>query len=146
MVAHVHLWERGLGISWPTLPLRLSNLFTVIAIVAGLVYFFGRLYSPVLRRLEPGWTFLKPLLLILPLITGWLAAHPEASPLSYHAMLLFHVLSGVALFIALPFARMLTFIHSPLTRWMPQAAWKAAEPSPAADPAPIAGAPEVHPS
>lgn len=124
MVAHVYLWERGLGISWPALPPGMGDAISVVTILAGVVVFLGRLYSPLLRKTEPAWSFLTPLILILPFITGVLAMHPTWSPIRYQVMLLMHVLSACLVFILLPFARLLSFMHCPIVRWVPEAAWR----------------------
>lgn len=123
MVEHVYLWERGLGLTWQTLRPATADVLSLITIAAGLLLFLGRLYSPVLRRIEPGWSFLKPLLLIVPFITGVLAMHPTWSPIDYHVVLLMHVLSAALVFVMVPFARMLTCIHTRLTDVIPEAAW-----------------------
>lgn len=124
MVAHVYLWERGLGISWPSLAPAAGDKISFITIAAGLVVFLGRLYSPLLRKTEPAWSFITPLILIAPFITGVLAMHPTWSPVSYQVMLLLHILSACLVFVLLPFARLLSFMHCPITRWVPQAAWR----------------------
>jgi hypothetical protein len=135
MIAHVYLWERGLGVSWPALPPGAADVISLITIGAGLLLFLGQLYSPVLRSLEPGWSFLKPLLLILPFITGMLSMHPIWNPMSYHVMLLLHVLTAALIFVLLPFARMLSFMHTPLAAVLPEADWRAPPPpSPASAP------------
>ncbi|MFH1745410.1 MAG: hypothetical protein ABIG44_00025 [Planctomycetota bacterium] len=123
MMAHVYLWERGIGISWPALPAGVADVLTLVAIVAGLVLFLGRLYSPVLRGVEPAWSFLKPLILLLPFVTGMLAMHPTWSPIDYHVVLLIHILSAVLVFVLLPFTRMLSCMHTPLSRFVPEAVW-----------------------
>jgi hypothetical protein len=125
MVAHVYLWERNLGLSWPTLPTRIADVLAVTTVVAGLVLFLARLYSPLLRRIEPPWSFLKPLVLILPFITGMLATHPQWSPFDYHVVRLMHAFSAAAVFVMIPFARMLTCVHTPLTEVIPEADWRA---------------------
>jgi len=136
MVAHVYLWEQGLGLSWPTLPARIADVLALATIVSGLALFLGRLYSPVLRKLEPPWAFLKPLILIVPFLTGTLAMHPTWSPVDYYVVRLLHVVSGAVVFAMVPFARMLTFMHWPLARVVPEANWQAREgPAPGAAPA-----------
>ncbi len=124
MVAHVYLWERGLGISWPSLPPRIGDQISLMTILAGVIVFFGRLYSPLLRRTEPAWSFITPLILISPFVTGVLAVHPTWSPVSYQVIMLLHVLSACLVFVLLPFARLLSFMHCPITRWVPAAAWR----------------------
>ncbi|HOJ72518.1 MAG TPA: hypothetical protein PLL65_01210 [Phycisphaerae bacterium] len=123
MVAHVYLWERGLGISWPALPPGTADAISFVTIVAGFLVFLGRLYSSVLRKVEPAWSFLSPLILIAPFVTGVLAMHPTWSPFAYETVLLLHVITACLVFVLLPFARLLCFMHTPVTRWVPQAAW-----------------------
>jgi hypothetical protein len=123
MVAHVYLWERGLHVSWPALPGAVTDIGAVITILAGFILFFGRLYSPLLRQIEPPWTFVKPLILIAPFLTGYLVMHPQLSPLSWHFVMLVHVVSACLVFVMVPFGGLLTCMHRPLTDIMPQAAW-----------------------
>jgi hypothetical protein len=128
MAAHIYLWERGAGISWPSLPPETGDAIAFLTIGAGLIVFLGRLYSPLLRKTEPTWSFLTPLILILPFVTGVLAMHPTWSPISYQVMLLLHVLSACTVFVLLPFAGLLSFMHCSITRWVPKAAWRALPP------------------
>jgi hypothetical protein len=123
MVAHVYLWERGLGVSWPSFPARWADVLSLVTIVTGLILFLGRLYSPVLRGIESAWSFFKPLLVVAPFIAGMLAMHPTWSPLDYHVVLLVHVLMATIVLALLPFARLLANIHAPLTQVVPDAQW-----------------------
>jgi hypothetical protein len=123
MIAHVYLWERVLGVSWPAFPGTLADSLSYVTIVTGLLLFLGRVYSPTLRALEPGWAFFKPLVLLVPFITGVLAMHPTWSPLDYHMMRLGHVLSASFIIAILPFARLFR-LHVELTTILPEAAWE----------------------
>lgn len=134
LVAHVYLWERALGIGWPALPGRTADALSIVTLVSGVTVFLGRIYSPVLRRVEPVWSFFKPVLLLIPFLTGTLARHPTWSPLDYHVVLLIHVLSAAVVLALLPFARLLSSVHTPLTVVAPDAAWRFAT-EPAAGPA-----------
>jgi hypothetical protein len=124
MVAHVYLWERGLGISWPSLPPGTGDMISFLTIAAGVFVFLGRIYSPLFRKTEPAWSFLTPLILILPFVTGVLAMHPTWSPIRYQVLLLLHTLSACMVFVLLPFAGLLSFMHCSITRWVPEAAWR----------------------
>jgi hypothetical protein len=124
MVAHVYLWERALNVSWPALPGGLADVLAIMTIVSGLTLFLGRIYSPVLRAIEPPWSFFKPLLLLFPFFTGTLARHPMWSPLDYQLMLLIHVLGAATVLALLPFARLLSSMHTRLTTLLPEAAWR----------------------
>ncbi len=122
MVAHVYLWDPGVW--WPTLASRTADVLSLVAIVAGLLLFFGRLYTPLLRRLEAPWSFLKPLLLVIPFATGMLSMRPSWSPLDYQVVLLVHAYSAALVFVLIPFGRMLSCMHTPLTHLMPEASWQ----------------------
>jgi hypothetical protein len=124
MVAHVHLWERGLGISWPALPGTLADTLSYLTIITGFALFLGRVYSPVVRRIERPWSFLRPLIVLLPFVTGVLAMHPTWCPLDYHLMLLLHVLCGSLVLALLPFARLLSSLQVRLDKIQPEAAWQ----------------------
>lgn len=90
---------------------------------AGAIVFLGRIYSPALRRIEPTWAFLRPLVLLAPFVTGYLAAHPAWSPLDYQVVLLAHTLVAAVVFVLVPFAGLLKGLHTPLTAVVPAAAW-----------------------
>ena len=124
MIAHVTLWERGLGISWPALPARLADVLAVVTIVAGLILFLGRIYSPVVRQIESPWSFLRPLALVVPFLTGFLAMHPTWSPLDYNVVLLIHILSACLVFVLIPFTRLFSGLQARLTRVIPEAEWR----------------------
>jgi hypothetical protein len=122
MVAHVHLWERALGISWPTFPGTAADTLSYVTIVTGFLLFLGRLYSSPLRALDPPWAFFKPLVMLAPFVTGVLAMHPRWCPVDYHVMLLAHVLSACVVIALLPFAKLFS-LQIRLTQVLPEAAW-----------------------
>lgn len=127
MVAHVHLWERALGISWWTFPGTLADTLSYATIATGFLLFLGRVYSAPLRQLEPAWAFFKPLIMLLPFVTGMVAMHPKWSPLDYHVVMLGHVLIASLVIALLPFARLFS-LHVRLEQVLPEAAWAPAEP------------------
>ncbi|MBK9120244.1 MAG: hypothetical protein IPM18_11675 [Phycisphaerales bacterium] len=129
MVAHVTLWERGLGLAWPTLPVRLADRLSIVVLVSGFVLFLGRLYSPVLRGIESPWSFLNPLLVLIPFGTGVLARHPAWCPVDYYVMMVLHTYSAAFILALLPFIRPLATVHTPLVRVVPDVAWQP-EPAP----------------
>jgi hypothetical protein len=124
LVAHVYLWERALGIAWPALPGPMADVLSIVTLASGVVVFLGRVYSPVLRRIEPVWSFFKPVLLLIPFLTGTLTRHPTWSPLDYHAVLLIHVLSAAIVLALLPFARLLSSVHTGLAAVAPETGWR----------------------
>ncbi len=125
MVAHVYLWERGLGTSWPSIPASVSDALSVVTVIAGVGVVWGRIYSPLIRSIDPVWSFFKPLILLVPFVTGLLAMHPAWSPVNYHATMLLHTVSAAAIFILIPFGRVLSFLHAPIESVLPELAWPA---------------------
>jgi len=126
MAAHVYLWKRGLGLPyWPALPKQVADVLAIVTIVGGFALLLGRIYSPLLRRMEPAWSFVKPLILIIPFLTGFLSMRPAWSPIDYHVVMLLHVLSASLVFVMIPFARLLACNHTPLTVAVPEARWDA---------------------
>jgi hypothetical protein len=125
MAAHVYLWERAFGISWPALGARAADVLAIVTLISGGILFLSRFYSPLLRAIEPGWSFLKPLILLLPFGTGYLVMHPTWIPqLDYYVMLLLHIASACVVFVLVPFGRLLTAVHTPLVKAVPEAAWR----------------------
>ena len=124
MAAHLYLWERAWKIAWPALPGGLADILAIITVISGCTLFLGQLYSGFLRATQPAWTFFKPLILLLPFLTGVLAMHPTFSPADYHVVMVIHTLSAAAAFVLVPFARLLSGIHTPLEQLFPQCAWR----------------------
>jgi hypothetical protein len=122
MVAHVSLWKQTLGVSWPAFPGSLADTLSYVTILTGFLLFLGRVYSRPLRTREPAWAFFKPLVMLLPFVTGVLAMHPKWSPLDYHVVMLLHVLSACLVIAILPFARLFS-LHVRLAQVLPEAAW-----------------------
>ncbi len=131
MVAHVYLWERGWGLAWPTLPGGVADAWAIVTIAAGLTFFLGQLYSPFRRRNEPVWCFFRPLILLVPMVTGILAMHPTWSPIDYHVMMVLHTGTAAVAFALVPFASLLSDIYTPLPRLLPWTTWEETEGTPA---------------
>jgi len=129
MAAHVYLWERGFGIGWPTLPSHIADVGAVITVIAGLTVFLGKLYSPFQRSIEPAWAFLRPLVLLAPLLSGVLAMHPTWSPADYYVVMLLHMLSAALAFVMIPFAALLSDISVSIVRVLPEMAWQHEQPT-----------------
>lgn len=124
MAAHVYLWERGFGVGWPTLPSRIADIGAVVTLIAGVVVLLGKIYSPFQRSVEPAWAFLRPLVLLAPLLSGVLAMHPTWSPADYYVVILIHMLSAAVAFVMIPFAGLLSDMRVPVDRVLPEMAWQ----------------------
>ncbi len=121
--AHILLWKRGTGISWPGLPNSIADILAILTVVTGFVLIIGRVVNPFSRRLSRFQDFSLPPLLLIPFISGFLAMHPMFNPLPYHLMMLFHVLSGDLILILIPFTKMSHFILLPTSQLMSEVGW-----------------------
>lgn len=137
MIEHVSLWRRATGVGWATMPAGFQDALSIAIIALGIVLFLMRLYSPFLRAVEPVWSFLKPLVLIVPFLTGVFAMNPMWSPFDYHVVMLLHTLSAVIVFILVPFGGVLACMHRPLVEVMPEAAWRYAAATKTSPPAAV---------
>ena len=75
LAAHVLLWRRATGFAWLALPQALANYLTLLAIVAGVGLFLGRLVDAGARKISRRQDFLWPLLLVAPFLTGYLCSN-----------------------------------------------------------------------
>src|ERR1035437_6133692 len=75
LAAHVLLWKRSMGFAWLPMPQNLATGLTLLAIVAGIGLFLGRLFNSSARRMSRPQDFAWPLLLVIPFLSGFLCAN-----------------------------------------------------------------------
>lgn len=124
LAAHVALWGRGIGLSWPALPPLLADLATLTVIAAGLVLLGYRLFDAGARELSSASDYLLLLALLVPFVSGWLALHPAMSPFSYKAVMLVHVLGAELVFVLLPTTKLAHCVLFPFVRVSSDVFWK----------------------
>ncbi len=120
---HVALWERWLGVDLPELPAAAADALTLAAIAAGLALLGFRLAVPRSRSLSRPGDYLVMVVVLLPMVTGYLAAHPASNPAPWTAMMLLHVLSGELLFVVVPFSKLSHVVLFPFER-LSQVYWQ----------------------
>jgi len=121
--AHVLLWQRGLGVSWPYFPQLLADVLTITTIITAFMLFFARVFDPATRALSRFQDYTLPPLLAIPFLTGFLASHPAMSPFSYNSMILVHVLSANLVMFLVPFTKMSHAILVPSTQLVSEVGW-----------------------
>ncbi len=124
LFAHIHLWERGLGIRWAALPPRVADVLTVVTVVAALALFAGRVGSPLSRTLSRAQDYAWPWLLMAPFVSGFLASHPTWCPVDYPVMLLIHVLSAELVFVLTPFSKIAHCVLIPFSQLVSDLGWR----------------------
>ncbi len=124
LFAHIHLWQRGLGISWFALPPIVADILTIMTIVTGLLLFVMRAGSPLSRTLGRFQDYAWPILLVLVFLSGLFASHPTWCPVSYHVTLLIHVLSAEAAFVLMPFSKIAHCVLVPFSPLVSDLGWR----------------------
>lgn len=124
LYAHVRLWEQSIGISWLTLPKLWADILTVTTIVFGFALVIGRIASSTSRFISRKQDFLWPLLLIVPFVTGFVAANLSVSPAAYDYFMLAHILSGELIFVLLPFTKIAHCVLLPFSQLVSALAWR----------------------
>jgi nitrate reductase gamma subunit len=104
--AHIVLWEEFLGLELPSISRDAANLLTISTITFILVVFFCRLMSNRLKVMSRTSDYVLLIMVLLPFMTGFLAAHPSLNPLPWRMMMLIHILSAEVLFLAIPFTKL----------------------------------------
>ena len=123
LAAHIMLWDRGLGISWPAIGNSVADYLTLIGIATGIVLFVDRLSARASRALSRPQDFLLPVLIIVPLASGYLAMHPGINPFGYDGTMFVHVMSGNLIFLLIPFTKMSHMALFPGTQLVSELGW-----------------------
>lgn len=124
LAAHVLLWKRAVGVSWPTVPQTVANVLTLLVIVCGVALFVGRVGLSGARTLSRTQDYLWPLLLAVPFATGYACSNLALGPNAYDALMLLHVYSADLILLLIPFTKIAHCVLSPLSQVVTAVAWK----------------------
>lgn len=121
--AHIMLWERGVGVGWPSLSQEAADYLTLLAILTALLLFAKRATARMTRAMSRVQDYLLPLLISVPFVSGYLAMHPPVNPFDYHATMFVHVMSGNLILILVPFSKLSHMVLFPTTQLVSEMAW-----------------------
>lgn len=124
LAGHVELWRQSTGLHWPALPQIVADVLAILTIVAACALVVGRLAVVESRAISRRQDVLWPPLLAFVFATGFLAAHPPICPISYKAMMLFHVLSAELVFVLIPFTKIAHCVLVPFSHLLADLAWR----------------------
>lgn len=124
LASHVMLWERSIGLSWPTLSNTVADVLTILAVATALAIVVQRTIFADARRLSRFQDYAIPLLIAVPFASGFVAMHPTINPFPYEATMLVHVMSANILFILIPFSKISHCLLLPFTQFVSEAAWR----------------------
>jgi nitrate reductase gamma subunit len=121
--AHILLWKRGLGISWPAIGNVAADYLTLLAIVTGVALLVQRVGARASRAISRPQDYFLPLLIIVPFASGYLAMHPHLNPFGYDGTMLVHVMSANLIFLLIPFTKMSHVVLFPGTQLISEMGW-----------------------
>jgi nitrate reductase gamma subunit len=113
LFAHNMLLEKAFGFSLPALPEILTDLMTVVVILAVGFFFIRRLVVPVVRYVSDAKDYLMLLIVVAPFVTGFLAYHQLLPSEQIQTL---HIISGALWLMVIPFTRIVHMLWWPFTR------------------------------
>jgi nitrate reductase gamma subunit len=120
---HVVLWEDFFRVPLPSLDPGIADYLTVLTIASLVVLLAYRLLIPRSHALSKPGDYVILIMVLLPFLSGCLAAHPSVNPLPWQFMMLIHVLSAEALFVIVPFTKLAHIVLFPFDR-LSQVHWQ----------------------
>jgi nitrate reductase gamma subunit len=120
---HIALWARGLGVFWPAIPNGLADVLTIVALVTALALVLQRAAARPARVLSRFQDYAIPMILAVPLASGFLAMHSAINPFSFEATLLVHIASADLIFVLIPFTKLSHVVLMPSVQLVSEVAW-----------------------
>ncbi|RJR42420.1 MAG: hypothetical protein C4576_16105 [Desulfobacteraceae bacterium] len=103
LLAHNIVLKNRWGITWLSLPERVSDILTIMVVVSGLFLVLRRVALSEVRILTTAYDYLLLLIALCPFVTGFLASHLAPG---YPFWLMAHILSGEIMLIAIPLTKL----------------------------------------
>lgn len=124
LIGHIDLWERGVGLTWPGIPMWLADVLTIATVCCAALLFIFRITDRTTRALSSGMDYLLLFLIGIPFVTGFMAVHPSFNPMSYSAIMLIHILASELIFVMLPYSKLVHAVLFPFDRISSDIFWK----------------------
>jgi nitrate reductase gamma subunit len=113
LLGHNILLRERLGFSFWTLPEGVSDVLTVLVIVAVVFLILRRIALPEVRLITTAYDYVMIAIAVAPFITGFIAAHGASN---YNFWIITHVICGEIVLVAIPFTKLSHFILFFLSR------------------------------
>ncbi len=119
---HILVLQANTGLAWRAIAKPWMDWLTLVAILGGGYLLLHRIYMPGSRKLSrwPDYVLLAALLNIF--ISGYIAGRPW-NPIPYNGLMLFHLLNGIGLMLAIPFTKISHCVLFPLIRLASEIGW-----------------------
>jgi len=124
LAEHIRLWERGLGLSWPSVGRGIADFLTLLTMATCLVLLSIRVFHKPTRALSGFWDYALLVILFIPFASGYAMVHPEWLFTKWNTMMLIHVLSGELVFVLIPFTKLSHVVLFPFDRLSSDFYWR----------------------
>jgi nitrate reductase gamma subunit len=112
-LGHTLSWEESWGIGWWALPEQVSNIMTIIVIMAGIIFLLRRLSDPAVRYVTALSDYIILTVVLSPFVTGLFAYYQL---FDYKTILTLHIFLGCLWLMIIPFTRIVHMMFFALTR------------------------------
>jgi nitrate reductase gamma subunit len=102
LLDHIVRWETFLGVNLPAISKGTADVLTLLTIGCSLLLLTYRTFRARHRMVSEPMDYLLLIMVLLPFVSGFLAAHPAINPFTWNVMMLTHILSAEALFLLIP--------------------------------------------
>jgi nitrate reductase gamma subunit len=123
LAGHIALWFKSVGLSWPAIPNPLADVLTIVAVTASVALVVQRLAARSTRALSRFQDYALPLVIALPLASGFMVMHPAYNPYSYSAVLFVHVRSANLVMALIPLTKLTHAILLPGVQLVAELGW-----------------------
>lgn len=103
---HIVMWEKLFNCNLPALGRGLADVLTLGTVICVIILLGYRMFIRRIRAMSRPTDYVILVLVLAPFLSGYLASHPDANPLRWEVMMLIHLLSAEALFVAIPFTKL----------------------------------------
>jgi nitrate reductase gamma subunit len=124
LLIHIRLLQKSIGVSWWALPMVAADVLTLTTVATLLVLISGRVGNSAARGISRVQDYLIPALIMVPFLSGFLAAHPTLNPFPYNPTLLVHILGADLCILLVPFTKLAHMVLLPLSQLPSELAWR----------------------
>lgn len=113
---HVRLWRAQFGVTLPSIGGSLADTLALLTLGCVVVLLSYRTLIRRSRELSRPSDYALLVMILVPFLSGYLAAHPNVNPLRWSSMMLIHVLSADLLMFVAPFTKLAHIVLFPFDR------------------------------
>jgi len=115
VLGHNILLDTSFGISFISLPEKITDIMTKFVLAGGMVFLVRRLFLYRVRIISTLYDYLLLFVVAAPFLTGFLAYHDVYN---YNIIIILHIISGELMLVMIPFSKFFHMIFFFISRFM----------------------------